>query len=151
MDKDLYKLEVLSLVQRVAQEIFNFTGKSTALSRCKLRPSFTRTHSSSFLSFSSSVAINDKSLAEFVISLHGDSKGDLALFKKKLNDIGAGFQESFIENIKSVRPHRSLSTTSPPSSHPTRLTMLISPLYSSPPAESSSLSIPSTRRSARLL
>ncbi|KAL7414066.1 hypothetical protein BDY24DRAFT_45752 [Mrakia frigida] len=70
MDKDLYKLEVLSLVQRVAQEIFNFT------------------------------AINDKSLAEFVISLHGDSKGDLALFKKKLNDIGAGFQESFIENIK---------------------------------------------------
>lgn len=93
MDKDLYKLEVLSLVQRVAQEIFNFTSEYRHSSRSD--PT-----SRSPPSPPSLAAINDKSLAEFVISLHSDSKGDLALFKKKLDDIGAGFQESFIENLK---------------------------------------------------
>lgn len=45
------------------------------------------------------LAINDKALAEFVISLHSQSK-TLPEFKIKLNEIGAGFQESFVENLE---------------------------------------------------
>lgn len=99
MDKDLYKLEVLSLVQRVAQEIFNFTSRSRSSARRSLvdRLLIGLGHSLPRLACA---AINDKALAEFVISLHGQSKGDVAVFKKKLDDIGAGFQESFIENLK---------------------------------------------------
>jgi ATP-dependent RNA helicase DHX8/PRP22 len=65
---DLYNLEFLSLVAKITQEIDNFTG------------------------------LSDKTLAEFVISLHDESK-TLPDFKQKLKDVGADFPESFIENM----------------------------------------------------
>lgn len=42
--------------------------------------------------------MNDKTLAEFIIALHEDSKS-LQEFKTKLNDVGADFPESFVENL----------------------------------------------------
>ena len=68
-DDDLYNLEFLSLVAKITQEIDNHTG------------------------------INDKTLAEFVISLHEQAKGKLDSFKTKLKEAGAGFPESFVENV----------------------------------------------------
>lgn len=66
---DLYNLEFLSLVAKITQEIDNHTG------------------------------LNDKTLAEFVIALHDQSK-TLAEFKAKLKEVGAeSFPESFVENI----------------------------------------------------
>jgi hypothetical protein len=65
---DLYNLEFLSLVAKITQEIDNHTG------------------------------LNDKTLAEFVIELHDQSK-TLADFKAKLKEVGADFPESFVENI----------------------------------------------------
>jgi ATP-dependent RNA helicase DHX8/PRP22 len=65
---DLYNLEFLSLVAKITQEIDNHTG------------------------------LNDKTLAEFVIELHGQCK-TLADFKAKLKEVGADFPESFVENI----------------------------------------------------
>lgn len=67
-DADLYNLEFLSLVAKITQEIDNHAG------------------------------INDKTLAEFVISLHDDSHS-LPEFKQKLQDVGAGFPDSFVENV----------------------------------------------------
>ncbi|KAF5323604.1 hypothetical protein D9611_005574 [Ephemerocybe angulata] len=70
MAKDeLYELELLSLVAKVTQEIDNYIG------------------------------LNDKTIAEFVINLHNESNSDLATFKQKLNDMEAGFPDSFIENV----------------------------------------------------
>ena len=68
MADELYELELLSLVAKITQEVLNHTG------------------------------INDKTLAEFIIALHDDSK-TLPDFKRKLKDTGADFPESFIENI----------------------------------------------------
>ena len=65
---DLYNLEFLSLVAKITQEIYNHTG------------------------------LNEKTLAEFVIDLHDQSK-TLADFKAKLKEAGSDFQESFVENI----------------------------------------------------
>jgi ATP-dependent RNA helicase DHX8/PRP22 len=65
---DLYSLEFLSLVAKITQEIYNHTG------------------------------LNEKTLAEFVIDLHDQSK-TLADFKAKLKEAGADFPESFVENI----------------------------------------------------
>ena len=45
-----------------------------------------------------STGINDKTLAEFVIALHDQSK-TLPEFKKKLQEVGAEFPDSFIDNI----------------------------------------------------
>lgn len=67
-DADLYNLEFLSLVAKITQEIDNHIG------------------------------LNDKTLAEFVISLHDNSK-TLQEFKASLEEAGAGFPESFIENM----------------------------------------------------
>ncbi|THH04368.1 hypothetical protein EW145_g5571 [Phellinidium pouzarii] len=68
MADDLYELEVLSLVAKITQEILNYTG------------------------------IKDKTLAEFVISLH-DTSISLPVFKQKLKETGADFPDSFVENI----------------------------------------------------
>lgn len=68
-DKDLYKLELLSLVSRISQEILNHTS------------------------------INDKSLAEFVISLHQKSKTKDE-FKTKLDEVGAGFEPAFVDTLE---------------------------------------------------
>lgn len=68
MTDDLYELEALSLVAKITQEIVNYTG------------------------------INDKTLAEFVISLHDESKSSKD-FKIKLKDTGADFPDSFVENL----------------------------------------------------
>lgn len=65
---DLYNLELLSLVSKITQEIDNHAG------------------------------INDKTLAEFVISLHEQSK-TLPAFKAKVKEAGADFPDSFIENV----------------------------------------------------
>jgi ATP-dependent RNA helicase DHX8/PRP22 len=67
-NSDLYSLEFLSLVAKITQEIDNHTG------------------------------LNDKTLAEFVIALHDQSK-TLSEFKSKLKDVGADFPESFIDNM----------------------------------------------------
>lgn len=67
-ESDLYNLEFLSLVAKITQEIDNHTG------------------------------LNDKTLAEFVISLHDQSK-TLPEFKSKLKEVGADFPESFVENM----------------------------------------------------
>ncbi|EDR15839.1 uncharacterized protein LACBIDRAFT_301208 [Laccaria bicolor S238N-H82] len=68
-DQDLYNLEFLSLVAKITQEIDNYTG------------------------------INDKTLAEFVISLHEQANKSLPDFKAQLNDVGADFPDSFVENV----------------------------------------------------
>ncbi|CAE6462417.1 unnamed protein product [Rhizoctonia solani] len=65
---DIYQFELLSLTSTVAKEILNNAG------------------------------INDKTLAEFIINLHEQSKTQDA-FKQKLKDVGADFPESFIENL----------------------------------------------------
>jgi ATP-dependent RNA helicase DHX8/PRP22 len=70
-DSDLYNLELLSLVNRITQELNNHIG------------------------------LNDKTLAEFIISLHDDSKS-LADFKAKLTECEAGFPDAFVENIDRV-------------------------------------------------
>lgn len=68
MTDDLYNLELLSLVAKITQEIDNYTG------------------------------ISDKTLAEFVISLHEKSK-TLGDFKTELKNVGADFPAAFIENV----------------------------------------------------
>jgi ATP-dependent RNA helicase DHX8/PRP22 len=65
---DIYNLELLSLVNKITQELNNHTG------------------------------YNDKTLAEFIISLHDDSK-TLPEFKSKLDECGASFPGPFVENI----------------------------------------------------
>ncbi|KAF7792541.1 hypothetical protein EIP86_003582 [Pleurotus ostreatoroseus] len=67
-DADLYNLEFLSLVAKITQEIVNHTG------------------------------LNDKTIAEFVIALHEESK-TLPEFKQKLKAVGANFPDSFVENV----------------------------------------------------
>ncbi|ODN83765.1 ATP-dependent RNA helicase DHX8/PRP22 [Cryptococcus wingfieldii CBS 7118] len=67
-DKEIYKLELLSLVAKVSQELYNHTK------------------------------LQDKKLAEFVISLHEQSKTPDA-FSKKLVEIGADFPEWFVKNL----------------------------------------------------
>ncbi|KAJ2932819.1 hypothetical protein H1R20_g4271, partial [Candolleomyces eurysporus] len=68
-DNDLFNLELLNLVAKITQEINNYIG------------------------------FNDKTLAEFVISLHEQSNADLPTFKQKLKDMEAGFPDSFVENV----------------------------------------------------
>ncbi|KAJ7597435.1 P-loop containing nucleoside triphosphate hydrolase protein [Mycena floridula] len=67
--KDLEKLEFLDLVSKITREINNHTG------------------------------INDKTLAEFVISLHDQANASLPDFKEKMKAAGAEFPESFLENV----------------------------------------------------
>ncbi len=67
-DSDLYNLEYLSLVARITQEVVNHTG------------------------------LNDKAVAEFVISLHDGSK-TRDEFKQKLVEVGANFPDSFVEAV----------------------------------------------------
>ncbi|KAH9948230.1 P-loop containing nucleoside triphosphate hydrolase protein [Amylocystis lapponica] len=67
-DADIYELEKLSLVNKITQEIDNHTG------------------------------LSDKTLAEFVIAIHDESK-TLPEFKQKLKDVGANFADSFVENV----------------------------------------------------
>jgi ATP-dependent RNA helicase DHX8/PRP22 len=67
-DADIYSLELLSLVNKITQELNNHTG------------------------------YNDKTLAEFIISIHDDSK-TLPEFKSKLSDCGAAFPDAFVENV----------------------------------------------------
>lgn len=67
-EADIYNLEFLSLVAKITQELLNHTG------------------------------LNDKTLAEFVIALHDESKS-IAEFKQKLKHVGANFPDSFVENM----------------------------------------------------
>jgi len=85
-DLDIYNLELLSLVNKITQELDNHTG------------------------------YNDKTLSEFIISLHDESK-TLPEFKQKLKDVGAGFPDAFVENmdrlILSLHPkHKKKSASS---------------------------------------
>ena len=68
MTDDLTKLEFLSLVAKINQEVVNHIG------------------------------INDKTVAEFVIALHDESK-TLADFKANLSSVGADFPDSFVETV----------------------------------------------------
>jgi len=88
MADDLYSLELLSTVSKITQEILNHTGTSSLTSSLYTFLQLTRGF----------VGVNDKTLAEFVIALHEESK-TLAEFKQKLKDVGADFPESFVENM----------------------------------------------------
>ena len=68
-DVDLYNLEFLSLVAKITQEIDNHTG------------------------------VSDKTLAEFVISLHDQANKSRPAFQEKLKEVGANFPDSFIDNV----------------------------------------------------
>ncbi|PFH52274.1 hypothetical protein AMATHDRAFT_74334 [Amanita thiersii Skay4041] len=68
-DADLENLEFLSLVAKITQEIDNYTG------------------------------IQNKEAAEFLISLHEESKGDIELFKATLKNMEAGFSDSLVESV----------------------------------------------------
>ena len=68
MTDDLTQLEFLSLVAKITQEVVNHTG------------------------------INDKTVAEFVIALHDESK-TLADFKANLSSAGADFPDSFVGTV----------------------------------------------------
>ncbi|KAH7914726.1 P-loop containing nucleoside triphosphate hydrolase protein [Hygrophoropsis aurantiaca] len=84
-ESDIYNLEFLSLVAKITQEIENHT------------------------------TLNDKTLAEFVISLH-DQSNTLPEFKQQLKNVGADFPESFVENmdrlILSLHPKHKKKSTS---------------------------------------
>lgn len=67
----LGKLEILNLVTRLTEEISNYIG------------------------------VSDKTLAEFVLELHEQSKNVTEL-KEKLSQMGADFPENFVENIDRV-------------------------------------------------
>ena len=69
MDDPLYKLEYLSLVSKIATELENHLG------------------------------LNDRILAEFIISLHEQSHSSLPAFQAKLDESGAEFSSSFVENL----------------------------------------------------
>lgn len=90
-DSDLYNLEFLSLVAKITQEIDNHTG------------------------------LSDKTLAEFVISLHDQSSKSLPAFKTKLKEVGADFPESFVENVDrlilSMHPKHKKRYTAPSKSN----------------------------------
>jgi ATP-dependent RNA helicase DHX8/PRP22 len=68
MTDDLTQLEFLSLVAKITQEVLNHTG------------------------------IHDKTVAEFVIALHDESK-TLPAFKANLSNAGADFPDSFVETV----------------------------------------------------
>ncbi len=83
---ELYQLELLSLTGKIATELLNHTG------------------------------INDRVLAEFILSLH-DSATSVADFKSKLSEVGADFPDSFVTNldrlILRLHPkHKKASSTS---------------------------------------
>lgn len=63
------QLEVLDLVSKITKEIENHTG------------------------------LNDKVLAEFVISIHDQSNASLPEFKQKMKSVGAEFPDSFLESV----------------------------------------------------
>ncbi|CDU25540.1 probable ATP dependent RNA helicase [Sporisorium scitamineum] len=65
---ELYQLELLSLTGKIATELLNHTG------------------------------INDRVLAEFILSLH-DSATSVSDFKSKLSEVGADFPDSFVTNL----------------------------------------------------
>lgn len=69
MEDDLYKLEKLSLVNKLSQEITNHTG------------------------------LNDPAVAEFVISIHEKSKGKKDKFVSLLHKNGAEFPPTLVDNL----------------------------------------------------
>ncbi|KAH8829933.1 P-loop containing nucleoside triphosphate hydrolase protein [Flagelloscypha sp. PMI_526] len=66
---ELEQLEFLNLVGKITREIETYAG------------------------------VNDKTLAQFVISLHDESKGNLQTFQAKLQEVGADFPDSFVKNV----------------------------------------------------
>ncbi|KAJ1895108.1 DEAH-box ATP-dependent RNA helicase prp22 [Kickxella alabastrina] len=85
-DKELQKLEYLSLVSKVTNELSNHIG------------------------------ISDKEVAEYIIHLHGESKG-YADFKKRLDQDECGFSEAFIQTlhrlISALKPQKATSQAKP--------------------------------------
>lgn len=67
---ELEQLEIIALVSTLTQEINNFTG------------------------------INDKTLAEFVLGMYDESKGDKTQFSEKLSAVGGEFPDSFVERMR---------------------------------------------------
>lgn len=96
---ELEKLELLSLVNSVTQELVNHTGLSGAspLSR-HLSPRVRPLTSADHLRPHAAHDHADSTLAEFLIHLHGESK-DFASFKQKCADVGAEFPDSFLSSV----------------------------------------------------
>lgn len=81
---DLLRLEQLQLVSKISSEIYNHTG------------------------------IDDKTVAEFVISVH-DSNPSLPAFKSALDEVGAGLPNALVETI-----HRLIEALKPKADGPPR-------------------------------
>ena len=84
---EFYKLELLSLVSKISEWAGKFGKRSNAYADV-LSANEILNH----------IGINDRVLAEFVISLHEQSK-TVAEFKGKLGEVGAEFPDTFIQNI----------------------------------------------------
>ena len=95
MADELEKLELLSLVNSITQELVNHTGLS-GTSRSPPRPH--RLLPSLLALTSSRSPMPDSTLAEFLIHLHGESK-DFKTFKQKCSDVGAEFPDSFLQAV----------------------------------------------------
>lgn len=69
---ELEQLEIIALVSTLTQEINNYTG------------------------------INDKTLAEFVLGMYEESKGDRDDFATKLKAVGGDFPDSFVDRMRQL-------------------------------------------------
>lgn len=69
---ELEQLEIIALVSTLTTEINNYTG------------------------------INDKTLAEFVLGMYEESKGDKAEFATKLSAVGGDFPDSFVDRMRQL-------------------------------------------------
>ena len=86
---ELEKLELLSLVNSITQELVNHTGLSGKFPCSRfIARSGTDTGQ----------AKTDSTLAEFLIHIHGESK-DYASFKQKCAEVGADFPDSFLQAV----------------------------------------------------
>jgi ATP-dependent RNA helicase DHX8/PRP22 len=92
MEDELYKLEELSLVNKVTQEIFNFTGN----------------HDKTLAEFVIAVSINSAAGCTvnstepfYPTQLHRKSK-KFDVFQSKLKEVGAPFPDSFIQNLDRI-------------------------------------------------
>ncbi len=97
MEDELYKLEELSLVNKVTQEIFNFTGnhdKTLAEFVIAVRPPFA--HACPTVDCSDKLMVLCPST-----QLHRKSK-KFDVFQSKLNEVGAPFPDSFVHNLDRI-------------------------------------------------
>ena len=100
MSDPLSEFELVNLVSKITKEIVNHTGTCAMLMRIRAGIKL--------------LGISDKAVAEFTLAVHDQcqSVGD---FKAQLKDAGAGFSDSFVENldriIMTMHPKRKKSSS----------------------------------------